>query len=921
MSHSCTTKEPKNSARAVIVNNLERVYGPVLVVLLYTFFFVGTDGAKEAILGYLNEIETLFGGQNGSAPNDPVLIRVVSTTVLMFLVPVAGYSLTAWILRVCVGENKWVWPFLVGVPFVTLLGFAGGFIIARLSGEFTGSDWVLLAPLAAGLVILRFALYVLVKDAEGDEELRIRRWVQKGEAALTDWFEQTPAPIRWTWRIWVSIGKTQVKTDTRDKIEEVTPYILGLAVLVIMCAPYTAIYLGPLGIAALAAIVIMSVLAHLTVLSHRYMPGNFPLILALIAMGAAAMSWGAALVLFGACLGLFWYLSSPRKLSRPADAVATNMEQPVSGHDAAEKVKDPKDWNRRNLIGQCVCVGFAGLFAVYVFLDRPYEICGSWTDCNLQRGERLQVTFTDLNAAVSEFDDVMSKTPVARPDAPAPSGGTEGNPQQTAVPPKKLRVVAAQGGGLYAAYHAAYYLALRADTEPGFAESVFAVSGISGGSVGAGVYWAIRKSGLCKDSKERNCHVRAVQSVLRRDYLSPALAGLLIRDNLDSVLPFTALMSEPVDRGHVMEDMLAKFVAELAEEMSDGDAKTPKVSDTKDALDGILDRTMGESPDFNKGAPILLLNTNWADTGENWVASPLREYADGHSGRILTNEGRDLTMRNALVNSARFPFVTPPGRVRVRMAERCYKEKDKAGNLVYDKACMAREQIENEARDQFKTDLRFRPADLRDCKDPIEPCMFKPAIHVAQLVDGGYFDSSGVETVMTLLPALQKELDNPNKEGEPKQEYEIEVLVLTSAGRAKEPTIKGFVGAPASAFLGAWGTRSDHSIEALKNHLARVNELGCRRKQANEDQKPETKQKCVDQNGEPTQKTVFAIENRIRPDTFNYTLSWYLTPGTFDDIEKLVEAEFCRALKEEGGTKHENPKITAICVPQSSLDG
>ena len=247
------------------------------------------------------------------------------------------------------------------------------------------------------------------------------------------------------------------------------------------------------------------------------------------------------------------------------------------------------------------------------------------------------------------------------------------------------------------------------------------------------------------------------------------------------------------------------------------------------------------------------------------MASPLREYADGHSGRILTEGGNDLTMRNALVNSARFPFVTPPGRVQVLMAERCYGKPNNAGDLVYDEACMTRDKVEAEAKSRDKkTDIRFRPADLRDCKNAKKPCMFKSATYVAQLVDGGYFDSSGVETVMTLLPALQGELKKPKEEGEPKQEYEIEVLVLTASGKAEKPNIKGFIGAPASAFLGAWGTRSDHSIVHLKDFF-----------------------------GKNADNSVQVSENRIRPDTFNYTLSWYLTPGTFGDIETLVGQALC----------------------------
>ena len=49
-------------------------------------------------------------------------------------------------------------------------------------------------------------------------------------------------------------------------------------------------------------------------------------------------------------------------------------------------------------------------------------------------------------------------------------------------------IVAAQGGGAYAALHAALFLAQAQDEYPDFADHVFAISGVSGGSVGGAVF-------------------------------------------------------------------------------------------------------------------------------------------------------------------------------------------------------------------------------------------------------------------------------------------------------------------------------------------------------------------------------------------------------------------------------------------------
>ncbi|MFX7866411.1 hypothetical protein ABTK37_20655, partial [Acinetobacter baumannii] len=56
-----------------------------------------------------------------------------------------------------------------------------------------------------------------------------------------------------------------------------------------------------------------------------------------------------------------------------------------------------------------------------------------------------------------------------------------------------LYVVAAEGGGIYAATHAASFLAEIQDMCPGFSHHLFAISGVSGGSVGAAVFNALTR--------------------------------------------------------------------------------------------------------------------------------------------------------------------------------------------------------------------------------------------------------------------------------------------------------------------------------------------------------------------------------------------------------------------------------------------
>ena len=52
-------------------------------------------------------------------------------------------------------------------------------------------------------------------------------------------------------------------------------------------------------------------------------------------------------------------------------------------------------------------------------------------------------------------------------------------------------IVAAEGGGIYAASAAATFLANLEDIESGFAQHIFAISGVSGGSIGAAIFQAL----------------------------------------------------------------------------------------------------------------------------------------------------------------------------------------------------------------------------------------------------------------------------------------------------------------------------------------------------------------------------------------------------------------------------------------------
>jgi hypothetical protein len=88
-------------------------------------------------------------------------------------------------------------------------------------------------------------------------------------------------------------------------------------------------------------------------------------------------------------------------------------------------------------------------------------------------------------------------------------------------------LVAASGGGIRAAYWTASVLAAM-DSIPGFADNLFAISGISGGILGEATYLALKRDQL--DGGQQQPVLPRVRSVLAHDFLSPVAAGMLFPD-------------------------------------------------------------------------------------------------------------------------------------------------------------------------------------------------------------------------------------------------------------------------------------------------------------------------------------------------------------------------------------------------------
>jgi hypothetical protein len=279
--------------------------------------------------------------------------------------------------------------------------------------------------------------------------------------------------------------------------------------------------------------------------------------------------------------------------------------------------------------------------------------------------------------------------------------------------------VAAQGGGIYAAIHTASILGGLQEQCPDFARHLFAISGVSGGSLGAAVFTGFLNhkkrevTGSATDCRPRpvpygDSLVDVAEQVLYKDMLSPLLAGLLFPDFLQSVVPYPIAL---FDRARRFENAIEEIFGETISQWknADGGAGNFMAERFRDHWQPAAD------------APALVFNTTEVGSGRRRVIAPfvfpgsdiafLPLWGQFKSGSQAAEIG-NLPVSAAAVLSARFPWITPAG-------------------SFYD----------------FTRDPATGSPLLDREGDPI--------LRKVRLVDGAYFENSGVATALDLVRSMK----------------------------------------------------------------------------------------------------------------------------------------------------------------------
>jgi hypothetical protein len=323
-----------------------------------------------------------------------------------------------------------------------------------------------------------------------------------------------------------------------------------------------------------------------------------------------------------------------------------------------------------------------------------------------------RIELTDSNAgSLNRAVDVFEKWYRGRNDREYYASGKN---------PYPVFIVAASGGGLYAAHHAATVLSRLQDRCLNFSQHVFAISGVSGGSLGGALFSSLAKK-KAQNGKHVDCLPGAppdgenhfeqqINRFMDTDFLSPVLAAALFPDAIQRFLP--ALTSR-FDRARAFESTLARAWRKLYPEDTDNPWTKPflehwNVTGAAPAL--ILNSTNVEYGYRVAITPFEIIDLGEATgskVGEGGVKVGVSRFEEFHrlsetrDGDSSTARGHDTTMATAVSLSARFPWVLPAARL---------------------------ERQDGPAR----------------------------------LVDGGYIENSGAETVSDLVTALARFYDRDN---------------------------------------------------------------------------------------------------------------------------------------------------------------
>lgn len=264
--------------------------------------------------------------------------------------------------------------------------------------------------------------------------------------------------------------------------------------------------------------------------------------------------------------------------------------------------------------------------------------------------------------------------------------------------PYRIFIASAQGGGLYAAYHAALSLARLQDGCQDFGRQLFAVSAVSGGSVGARLFSELIYRGIapkdpnsaspaadtaCGDQDGDGPYQQAVRRFFLTDYQAPLIGKLLFTD-----VPFMLLPRwfSRTNRASALDGAFESGMDRFWDRLGDfglkarKDRPAPKTEQRYFFSDDAM---------MSNDAPATVVNASLANNGMPVILAPFyfSNFYDAPSIDSTSDQknswaffrfahlfdlapGIDTPMMTGVLLGARFPYVVPGGRLPVKMETR-----------------------------------------------------------------------------------------------------------------------------------------------------------------------------------------------------------------------------------------------------------
>lgn len=307
--------------------------------------------------------------------------------------------------------------------------------------------------------------------------------------------------------------------------------------------------------------------------------------------------------------------------------------------------------------------------------------------------------------------------------------------------------VAAEGGGIRSMKWTALLLDKFYQDIPNFNQHIYAISGVSGGSVGA----VFQQSTL---GEKANPQTDLLRASIDNDFLSPVTFGLLFPDMIQSVIPWPI---HSWDRSRFLEDA---FYHSVNQKMQ------------SDVLNETLNtRWYAE----NKPKPAhIFLNCTALETGQKVLISDLI-IPEAYFGNTIDlqkeihnfhDDQLGIPLKTAASLSARFPLVTSAGKVRL---------------------------------DSQRT---------------------------IQVVDGGYHDNTGLETISQILHMILLETDSADL-----SRMSFNVIMLKNSLDKNLDTVASAdfivdVSAPLNTIVSNWGNSTVTTLHNMGNNFKAYEKMG-----------------------------------------------------------------------------------------------